>query len=774
MSFANSRIWSMPRSLLTRETRRRSFLAGRTLEQFEERVLLASLLGTAQTFAILGASTVTNTGATTIVGNVGLSPGSSITGFPPGVVTGGAIHINDAVANQAHADLATAYNDLAAMSSVPANNLSGQDLGGLTLLPGVYHFNTSAQLTGTLTLDAQGDPNATFVIQVGTTLTTATGAAVNIIDGGRSDNVYFQVGSSATIGTGTAFQGNIVADTSVTLVSGATLQSGRALALNGAVTLDTIIASSPQPSLALSKSADVPIISTGDTAAYSITLTNNGQGAANSVVITDPLPTGVNWVTTTPGVIISNGTLTDTIGNFDAGASVVIHVSGTTSTATPVTLANTATATAGNNLPASLSATATITVNKPNLAIIKTADLTAISTGDVAAYTITVSNSGAGNATGVDVTDSLPAGVAWTTTTPGASIVAGVLTDLVGNLASGASVVIHVSGTTTTATPVTLTNTATTTAGNNLPASLSATATITVLAPDLLVSEFADASPLFAGQVAGFQFRVSNIGQGTAVGLNISDLLPAGVNWSIVSGPGVINGLSLTAPSITSLAPGASFSIQVVGSSRTAGLLINVVTAFSSNESTSVYANNTALAGILVQPVSSPVTVANVVRRGVHLFPTVYVVSYNGAVDPTQAANLAHYQLVRENSQGRIISGSIPLLSATYNQASDTVTISPETRQNVHYFYRFLISGMTDTAGQPIIGSNGLAGSRSITHLSLKSYLKSVAVSTNRASLTSAATNSSAVHSSAVNASTPDMSVKVQIRKSVVRLRHNG
>lgn len=194
-------------------------------------------LGTAQSFGVLGGSTVTNTGATTVNGNVGVSPGTAVTGFPPGVVIGGAIHNNDAVAVQAQNDLTTAYDDIAGTPCTV--DLTGQNLGGLTLTPGVYCFTSSAQLTGALTLDALGNPNALFLFKIGSTLTTASGSTVTVINGGSSCNrVFWQVGSSATLGTGTSFAGDILALTSITLTTGANT-SGRLLARNGAVTLDT-------------------------------------------------------------------------------------------------------------------------------------------------------------------------------------------------------------------------------------------------------------------------------------------------------------------------------------------------------------------------------------------------------------------------------------------------------------------------------------------------------------------------------------------------------
>ena len=193
------------------------------------------LLGTASSFVVLGGSTVTSTGLSVLTGDLGVSPGTAITGFGPGIVNG-TIHAGDPVAAQAQSDLTTAYNGLAGLPC--GTSLTGQDLGGKTLAPGVYCFTSSAQLTGTLTLDAQGNPDAVFMFQIGSTLTTATNAAVVMINGGRDCNVFWQVGSSATLGTGTKFTGNIVALASITLTTGVSL-SGRALARTGAVTMDT-------------------------------------------------------------------------------------------------------------------------------------------------------------------------------------------------------------------------------------------------------------------------------------------------------------------------------------------------------------------------------------------------------------------------------------------------------------------------------------------------------------------------------------------------------
>jgi autotransporter-associated beta strand protein len=192
-------------------------------------------LGAAEDVAVLGGSTVTNAGPTTVIGNLALSPGVSVTGFPPGTVVGGSIHINDALATQAHADAATAYGQLAGETHTTI--LSGQNLGGMTLTPGVYYFATAAALDGTLRLDTGGNPNAAFHFQIGTTLTTAVASAITLLNG-NSVNIFWQVGTSATIGVNSTFYGNILADQSITVNSGATI-NGRAMAINAAVTLDS-------------------------------------------------------------------------------------------------------------------------------------------------------------------------------------------------------------------------------------------------------------------------------------------------------------------------------------------------------------------------------------------------------------------------------------------------------------------------------------------------------------------------------------------------------
>jgi len=222
----------------------------------------------AANFTVMAASAITNTGSTAITGNLAISPNkaSSVTGFPPGVVTG-AKNEDDMVAIRAHTDLITTYNDAA--HATPFRNRAGVNLGGKTLTPGVYHFSSSAQLTGTLTLNGENRTGSLFIFQIGSTLTTASRSRVALIGRANSCNVFWQVTSSATLGTGTSFQGNLIALTSITLTTGATigvgggLNGGRALARNGALTLDSNVIRPPTGVCTSASTTTTSVPSTG-------------------------------------------------------------------------------------------------------------------------------------------------------------------------------------------------------------------------------------------------------------------------------------------------------------------------------------------------------------------------------------------------------------------------------------------------------------------------------------------------------------------------------
>jgi len=255
-------------------------------------------LGTATSFAVLAGTTVTNTGSSTISGNLGVSPGTAVVGFPPGVVTDGVINAANAAALQAQADVTTAFNDVAgrAVTSVIA-----ADLGGQTFVSGVYSGGALG-LTGTLTLDAQGDPNAVFIFQAASTLITASTSNINLINGADACNVFWQIGSSATLGSNSTFNGTILALTSITAESGASID-GRLLARNGAVTLDN-----NQVSVAICPTAVPPTTTTvpGATTTVPGATTTVPDAAATTVAPITELPaTGSSTSLLTPAVIFT-------------------------------------------------------------------------------------------------------------------------------------------------------------------------------------------------------------------------------------------------------------------------------------------------------------------------------------------------------------------------------------------------------------------------------------------------------------------------------------
>jgi hypothetical protein len=284
-------------------------------------------LGTAGSFAVLAGSQVTNTGPSSITGDLGVSPGTAIIGFPPGLVNG-AQHSADAVALQAKSDLVTAYNNAAGQAPDVTYPTAPDpvELGGRTLDPGVYKAPISAGITGTLTLDAHGDPNAVWVFQIGSTLTTASGSNVSLVNGASPCNVYWKIGSSATLGTNSRFVGTIMAQASITVTTGTTI-AGRALARTGAVTLDN-------------NTIDRGTCAAGGTTGGLVTggvvagATSGGDTAGSTTVgVIGGVPTGGGTGGgLLGGVLTSGGTTGGVLGGLVAGATTGGTTGGTSGT----------------------------------------------------------------------------------------------------------------------------------------------------------------------------------------------------------------------------------------------------------------------------------------------------------------------------------------------------------------------------------------------------------------------------------------------------------
>ncbi|MEV5951921.1 ice-binding family protein [Streptomyces sp. NPDC052002] len=285
-------------------------------------------LGRADSFAVLAGSATTNTGPSVITGDVGVSPGTSISGYGPPAVVNGTQHSADTVAQDAQTDLITAYNDAAGQ---PSDGALPPDAGGLTLVPGVYTASSTLGLTGTLTLDAQGDPNAVWLFQIGSGLTTASSSRVSLINGASPCNVFWKVGSSATLGTSTAFVGNILAMTSITVTTSATIE-GRALARNGAVTLDTNTITRPQCAAGTTGGTTT----TGTTGTTGTTATGGTTGTTATGGTTGTTATGGTTGTTatggTTGTTATGGTTGTTATGGTTGTTATGGTTGTTAT----------------------------------------------------------------------------------------------------------------------------------------------------------------------------------------------------------------------------------------------------------------------------------------------------------------------------------------------------------------------------------------------------------------------------------------------------------
>jgi hypothetical protein len=309
-------------------------------------------LGTAAAASVLAGSTVTNTGPSVLPQDLDVSPGSAITGFPPGSVTPpGVEHAGDAVAADAQSDLTTAYNAAAAAPST--TDETGVDLGsGQTLTEGVFTASSGMQLTGQLTLS--GDANAVFIFQAGSTLTTASDSSILLVGGAQACNVFWQVGSSATVGTDTTFVGNILALTSITLTAGATVD-GRALASNGAVTLDDNVFTTPG---CATGSGGPTTTSSISSTTIATTATTAGSTGATTTLAPVPLPAG-GVSTSTP----TSSTPTTSTPTTTSPTSTPTTTSPTTSlatTASPTTVAATPSTTVSSTGAVTASPTATL------------------------------------------------------------------------------------------------------------------------------------------------------------------------------------------------------------------------------------------------------------------------------------------------------------------------------------------------------------------------------------------------------------------------------
>ena len=286
-------------------------------------------LGSTASFAALGGSTVTNTGPSVVNGNLGVSPGTAVTGFGPGIVIGGTINAGNAVAGQAQSDLTAAYNN-AAGRPCPGPPLPG-DIGGTTILPGVYCAASSVGITGTVTLNGNGNSSAVFIFQIGSTLTTAAGnSLVNLINGAHASNVFWQVGSSATLGTNTIFNGTILAQASITLTTGAVL-NGRALARTGAVALaNNAITAPPNPGAptTLSLTCSFPSGTVGQPYVSSLVATGGvppyiysiSAGSLPSGLSLNPSTGAITGTPTSGGAFSDTSRASDSTGNVATGS----------------------------------------------------------------------------------------------------------------------------------------------------------------------------------------------------------------------------------------------------------------------------------------------------------------------------------------------------------------------------------------------------------------------------------------------------------------------
>jgi len=350
--------------------------------------------------------------------------------------------------------------------------------------------------------------------------------------------------------------------------------------------------------IAIDKTADEGTVSAGDQIGFTITATNNGAGTAHGVTVTDTLPTdaGLSWTidaaNSDAGCSIAAGVLTCTWGDLASGASKSVHITSPTTAASCGTVDNTASVTTSND--GSDTDDASVTVQCPNVTVLKTADDDEIDAGDTAAFTIVVTNEGPGTAHDVTLTDTLPVGITWAEDSPDCSIAAGVMTCAFGDLAAGASRTIHVTGATDAQDCGVLSNTAVVAASNEALVSVGdnlSTATITVNCPEIAIDKTADQGTVSAGDKIGFTITATNTGDGTAHGVTVTDTLPtdAGLNWTI-DGANSDAGCSISSGVLTctwgDVASGASKSVHITSPTTAAscGTVDNTASVTTSND----------------------------------------------------------------------------------------------------------------------------------------------------------------------------------------------
>ena len=419
------------------------------------------------------------------------------------------------------------------------------------------------------------------------------------------------------------------------------------------------------PDVKVVKTADDSSISSGETAVFKLVVSNIGSGIARNATLNDPLPDGIDWAEDSADCSIApdQGTtgqvLSCAFGDLVAGATRTITVSGETGSDDCGTLPNTASVAAGNEPAGALGnnqSSASIVVDCPLLDLVKTADKSSVSAGDTIGFTVTVTNNGAGSAFGVTVTDTLPteAGTSWTidaaNSDAGWSIVGGVLKYGPATLPSGGTVKVHLTSPTTAATCGAVDNTAsviTTNAGSD-----SDSASVQVLCPDVTVDKTADDSPILAGETGSYTITVSNIGQGLAKGVTLSDTLPAGIAWSEDSAACSITGGVLTC-AFGDLASGASVTVHVSGTTSVAdcGQLPNIATVAATNEAAKDQGNDQDGATIVVQCAGiSLVKTAGTAADGDEYVTTPGMVTFTYVVTNTSSAALINIALTDDNA----------------------------------------------------------------------------------------------------------------------------